>query len=71
MPSKFGGDCKCLGGCELSDAGPWQDPQWLGPQTESTKATTGGEVKSEATESIGGAVPEAPSSVGGETMHAA
>lgn len=28
LPKLFGGDCNCEGGCALSDAGPWQDPQW-------------------------------------------
>lgn len=28
LPVEFGGTCRCPGGCELSDAGPWQDPQW-------------------------------------------
>ncbi|TDL15807.1 hypothetical protein BD410DRAFT_796010 [Rickenella mellea] len=23
LPSEFGGTCKCVGGCSLSDAGPW------------------------------------------------
>jgi CRAL/TRIO domain len=36
LPSQFGGDCRCKGGCELSDEGPWQDPQWLGPQEKKT-----------------------------------
>jgi len=31
LPSEFGGDCKCAGGCELSDEGPWRDPQWAKP----------------------------------------
>ncbi|KAG9289869.1 hypothetical protein G9A89_015449 [Geosiphon pyriformis] len=26
LPAKFGGTCNCPGGCELSDAGPWQEP---------------------------------------------
>jgi hypothetical protein len=30
LPSQFGGTCKCVGGCELSDEGPWQHPEWLG-----------------------------------------
>jgi hypothetical protein len=31
LPKQFGGqcDCDCEGGCGLSDAGPWQDPQWV------------------------------------------
>lgn len=31
LPKQFGGTCDCEGGCELSDAGPWQDPQWVKP----------------------------------------
>ena len=41
LPSQFGGNCRCGGGCELSDEGPWQDPQWLGPQAKSDTAITG------------------------------
>ena len=28
LPSQFGGLCQCPGGCELSDEGPWRDPEW-------------------------------------------
>jgi CRAL/TRIO domain len=28
LPKEFGGTCECEGGCALSDAGPWQDPEW-------------------------------------------
>lgn len=31
LPKQFGGTCECPGGCELSDQGPWQDPQWAKP----------------------------------------
>jgi len=31
LPKGFGGSCDCPGGCMLSDAGPWQDPQWVKP----------------------------------------
>lgn len=31
LPKLFGGSCSCPGGCELSDAGPWQDPQFAKP----------------------------------------
>ena len=24
LPKEFGGTCSCLGGCSLSDAGPWR-----------------------------------------------
>ncbi|KAK5099054.1 cytosolic factor, phosphatidylinositol/phosphatidylcholine transfer protein [Exophiala xenobiotica] len=29
LPKAFGGTCECPGGCEYSDAGPWQDSQWV------------------------------------------
>jgi len=25
LPAKFGGKCECVGGCEVSNAGPWMD----------------------------------------------
>jgi len=25
LPKDFGGECECLGGCSMSDAGPWKD----------------------------------------------
>ncbi|KAI9872474.1 MAG: cytosolic factor, phosphatidylinositol/phosphatidylcholine transfer protein [Pleopsidium flavum] len=31
LPKQFGGSCACPGGCQLSDMGPWQDPQWTRP----------------------------------------
>lgn len=31
LPATVGGSCKCPGGCELSDQGPWRDPQWTRP----------------------------------------
>jgi hypothetical protein len=31
LPKQFGGKCDCEGGCALSDAGPWQDKQWVRP----------------------------------------
>lgn len=31
LPAEFGGSCKCEGGCDMSDAGPWRDPQWTKP----------------------------------------
>jgi len=75
LPSKFGGECRCPGGCELSDAGPWQDPQWLGPQGQTTKAAaapaTSDEVGSSSTEPIVSAESDAPSTTGGEITHAA
>ncbi|KAH8593880.1 CRAL-TRIO domain-containing protein [Bisporella sp. PMI_857] len=31
LPTIFGGTCDCPGGCQLSDEGPWKDPQWAKP----------------------------------------
>lgn len=31
LPKSLGGTCECPGGCEYSDAGPWQDSQWVKP----------------------------------------
>lgn len=31
LPAIYGGQCKCEGGCELSDAGPWQEEEWRKP----------------------------------------
>ena len=31
LPEIFGGSCKCEGGCEFSDSGPWRDPEWAKP----------------------------------------
>lgn len=28
LPENFGGKCHCEKTCQLSDAGPWQDPRW-------------------------------------------
>jgi len=41
LPKRFGGLCECPGGCDLSDAGPWQEFEYtrsLTPQTCTTKA---------------------------------
>ncbi|KAG6055026.1 hypothetical protein E4U17_003289 [Claviceps sp. LM77 group G4] len=65
LPVEFGGTCKCQGGCENSDAGPWHDAEWTKPawwekKAEATKTETAdadqaapavaGETKPEATE---------------------
>ena len=71
LPSQFGGACRCPGGCELSDEGPWQDPQWLGPgelpAREAAKPAAA-ERKGETNES---AVPVASAETGGVSGEAA
>lgn len=39
LPKRFGGQCECPGGCELSDAGPWQEEQYTRPLTQQTFTT--------------------------------
>ncbi|KAH7138238.1 SEC14 cytosolic factor [Dendryphion nanum] len=41
LPKEFGGTCACPGGCQLSDAGPWQDPQWVKPPKWAKKEQKG------------------------------
>jgi CRAL/TRIO domain len=72
LPSQFGGLCRCPGGCELSDEGPWQDPQWLAPQenTDSDKAKEQASTESTKSEPIShsGDIDAAPK---GSTLHTA
>lgn len=38
LPKRFGGTCACAGGCELSDQGPWQEPQFAKPAQQPVAA---------------------------------
>lgn len=29
LPKRYGGTCECEGDCEFSDAGPWQQSEWV------------------------------------------
>lgn len=73
LPSQFGGACRCEGGCELSDAGPWQDPQWLGPQDKVEKTTPAAAAgkPEEASSSSCSTEPAAPDVDAGDAVHAA
>ncbi|KAK7527956.1 CRAL-TRIO domain-containing protein [Phyllosticta citriasiana] len=31
LPKQFGGSCECASGCEMSDLGPWHDPEFAKP----------------------------------------
>ncbi|KAI6365699.1 cytosolic factor, phosphatidylinositol/phosphatidylcholine transfer protein [Pyricularia grisea] len=37
LPKSLGGTCSCPGGCELSDAGPWNEKEWARPPKWETK----------------------------------
>jgi len=39
LPKRFGGTCECPGGCELSDAGPWQENEFTRSLTATTYST--------------------------------
>lgn len=47
LPKRFGGTCECPEGCDLSDAGPWQEIEYTTPSTPQTCTT-----KAESEESI-------------------
>ncbi|RAL10898.1 SEC14 family lipid-binding protein [Aspergillus homomorphus CBS 101889] len=47
LPEEFGGTCKCSGGCELSDMGPWQEPEWAKPPKWATPKEEQNVIKSE------------------------
>ncbi|KAF1956765.1 hypothetical protein CC80DRAFT_65097 [Byssothecium circinans] len=38
LPKQFGGQCECPGGCQMSDAGPWDDPAFAKPPKWAKKA---------------------------------
>jgi hypothetical protein len=40
LPSIFGGKCTCVGGCSMSDAGPWNPHGGEGPADGSTTSNS-------------------------------
>ena len=62
LPVQFGGTCRCPGGCELSDAGPWQDPQWLDPKDRPAPAG-GSKEPAKVSETISGKTEDATESI--------
>jgi len=55
LPKEFGGTCECPGGCMLSDAGPWQDPQWVKPAKWEKKKSATNENEAIDTSALAGA----------------
>jgi hypothetical protein len=39
LPVEFGGTCECESGCEFSDMGPWQEPEWYREPKWATTST--------------------------------
>jgi hypothetical protein len=52
LPKQFGGECECDGGCMLSDAGPWQDPQWAKPPKWAKKDGEDNAIDNKATQNV-------------------
>lgn len=40
LPKAIGGTCECPGGCQLSNAGPWQEAEWARPAKWEKQAET-------------------------------
>lgn len=58
LPAEFGGSCKCAGGCQLSDMGPWQEKEWAKPPKWASTQSAGAPKKGP----IDGAADEADTS---------
>ena len=50
LPKEFGGSCECVGGCSLSNAGPWEDCQQEQEQEEEEEEEEEAQEKLEASE---------------------
>ena len=65
LPTYLGGTCECKEGCTFSDAGPWQDPQWVKPpkwarEDEAKKENQDSDAKASNDASTGAAEVKAP-----------
>lgn len=47
LPVEFGGTCKCEGGCQLSDMGPWREKEWAKPAKWEIEGAAAAEKKPE------------------------
>ena len=47
LPKRFGGECVCPGGCDLSDAGPWTEVEWARLEGTSSSQTCTTKAESE------------------------
>ena len=65
LPSQFGGECRCHGGCELSDEGPWRDPKYLSPLPQNSEAEAQEDKEGEVQH---GLVGEGPSEEGQKAL---
>lgn len=58
LPKIFGGSCACEGSCALSDAGPWQDPQWAKPPKWEQDGKPSTTIENEPSSTISTHVPQ-------------
>jgi len=52
LPKQFGGTCECEGGCELSDAGPWNEEKYVFPAQEKPAIEAGPEPTATSTAAL-------------------
>ncbi|EFX00873.1 sec14 cytosolic factor [Grosmannia clavigera kw1407] len=67
LPKRFGGQCECPGGCELSDMGPWHEDEWFRPAKWAREATAAADKSAEAgAGAVEGVTLEVPGDAVGE-----
>ncbi|KAL8243863.1 hypothetical protein R6Q59_010121 [Mikania micrantha] len=67
LPKEFGGSCQCQGGCQFSDEGPWQDPEFARPAKWEKQAGTATTAEAETKTTTAAQPAAAPA----ETEHTA
>lgn len=69
LPKGLGGTCECPGGCEYSDAGPWQDPKWVKEPKWKTQQSKAAGPASTTTTAAAPATSAAPIQAADATAH--
>jgi phosphatidylinositol/phosphatidylcholine transfer protein len=58
LPSDIGGQCRCPGGCSLSDTGPWRDPTIMAQVAKNSQAAKARELADVQTPTPTSTAPE-------------